>query len=259
MAYARRLGAECSELILVARRVEILKELTRELQAAYPQLQVHALGCDLASQRQRAELIATLSKAYHGKTLLVNNAGLGDYGSFSQSEPERNNQMLMVNIVALTELTRALLPTMESHGGAIVNVSSLAGDVFIPDFAIYAATKAYVSSFSEALRVECREKGIAVLAVCPGPVSTGFGEAARREGFTGNMMPSRGFFDCPIATVIEGTITALRAEDPRFYPSLKVRLLALFLRNAPLWLLRLVLSLRPRRVQAQLPSPRTSH
>ncbi len=255
MAYARRLGAECSQLVLVARRLELLKELTRELQAAYPQLQVETCCCDLASASERTHLIQMLSHPYAGRTLLINNAGLGDYGAFSESLPERNAQMMMVNVVALTELTRALLPCMEQRGGAVVNVSSLASDLFIPDFAVYAATKAYVSSFSEALRLECREKNIPVLAVCPGPVSTGFGEVARREGFTGDILPSRGFLDCPISTVIEGTLDALRRNEARFYPSFKVRMLALFVRNAPLWLLRLILSVRPRRVQAQLPSP----
>ncbi len=253
MAYARRLGAECSELCLVARRKSVLLQLEAELMAAYPQLKVHILACDLAANDHRASLIQTLTQLAEGQgsTLLINNAGLGDYGSFSESEAKRNSEMMMVNMVALTELTHALLPIMEKQGGAVMNISSLASDVFIPDFAVYAATKAYVTYFSEALRLECKEKNIPVLAVCPGPVRTGFGTVARREGYTGDVTPGRDILDCSIDIVIAGSLDALRAGAARFYPSLKVRLAALFIRNTPLWALRLILSMRPRRVKAQ--------
>ena len=90
--------------------------------------------------------------------------------------------MIRLNVEALTHLTHALVPGMiRRGGGAVVNVSSLACLLPIPDFAVYAATKAYVTSFSEALRIELRGHGIPVLAVCPGPVHTGFGEVARRD------------------------------------------------------------------------------
>src|SRR5205814_9300861 len=105
--------------------------------------------------------------------LLINNAGLGDVGPFAASEPRRNREMLLVNIVALTSLTRALLPGMIAQKrGAILNVSSSAGFLPIPTFVVYAATKAYVNSFTEALRAELRGTGVTVTALCPGPVRT---------------------------------------------------------------------------------------
>ena len=90
--------------------------------------------------------------------------------------------MMQVNIVALTRLTRALLPAMIAQKrGAILNVSSSAGFLPIPNFAVYAATKAYVTSFSEALRSELRGTGFGVTALCPGPVRTEFMEMAQRS------------------------------------------------------------------------------
>src|SRR5438046_8612347 len=89
---------------------------------------------------------------------------------------------MFVNMVALTRLTRGLLPAMIARQrGAILNVSSSAGFLPIPNFAVYSATKAYVTSFSEALRTELRGSGVIVTALCPGPVRTEFSEVARRE------------------------------------------------------------------------------
>src|SRR5204862_4137657 len=106
-----------------------------------------------------------------------------DYGSVATSPPERNNEILQVNVVALTTLTRALLPQMISHKrGAILNVSSSAGFLPIPGMNVYAATKAYVNSFSEALRAKLLDTGVCVTALCPGPVHTEFGDAAKRAG-----------------------------------------------------------------------------
>ena len=102
--------------------------------------------------------------------LLINNAGLGDMGTFATSQPEKIQQMLSVNITALTQLTRALLlPEMIARKrGGILNVSSSAGFLPIPGFAVYAATKAYVNSFSEALRAEVAGQGHRRLLALPG-------------------------------------------------------------------------------------------
>lgn len=138
----------------------------------------------------------------------------------------------------------------------MINLASLAADLPIPDFALYAATKACLASFSEGLRLELRSAGVPVLAVCPGPVHTGFGEVARRTGCTGNTMPLRSWFYTPVNTVVQSSLRALAAGRARCYPSLKVRLVALLLRCMPLWLLRAVLSLRPRKVAALPTAPR---
>lgn len=250
MAYARYLGGECEKMVLVARRVGILKQLAAELKGAFSQLQVECIACDLADSSQRDSLIQSLKTSITGRSLLINNAGLGDYGGFDEGPHDALRNMIEVNIAAPTYLCHALLPIMRQQGGAVINLASLAADLFIPDFAVYAASKAYLASLSEALSLEMREANIRVLAVCPGPVHTGFGAVARREGFTGNMTPGKNLFDTDVSTVIEGSMRALKRGKSRYYPSVKIRLLALLIRNMPLCIMRFILSTRPRRVQA---------
>ena len=119
--------------------------------------------------------------------LLVNNAGLGDLGAFATSDPKRVDQMVLVNMLALTSLTRHLLPAMlEQRSGAILNVSSSASFLPLAGFAVYAATKAYVTSFSEGLRAELRGTGVTVTALCPGPVLTQVFSERRKDRTQGS-------------------------------------------------------------------------
>lgn len=247
-AFARRLAPACRELVLVARRGDKLHELADELTASHPGLHVSVEAVDLADEASRNGLLDRCRALDPASTLLINNAGLGDYGELLTSSPERNRAMLAVNVVALTELCRALLPELIRNGGGIVNIASLAAELPIPDFAIYAASKAYVASFSEALRLEVMEYAVPVLAVCPGPVHTEFGAVARREGFSGNMTPGRGLFETSIDRVVTDSLRALARNRARVYPSLKMTLAALLLRVLPLPVLRLILGLRPRKI-----------
>lgn len=250
MAFARRLVGECAHMVLIARRKEVLMELSDELRSANSSLKVTVLAYDLASEAGRERLIQQLTELPGGKTLLINNAGLGDYGEYRSSAPERNHQMLHVNVLAVAELTRALLPRMVEQGGGIINIASLAADLFIPDFAIYAASKAFVASFSEAIRLEVRKAGVPVVAVCPGPVHTGFGDVARRSGCTNGYSSFKKWVYTPVPTVVNGALEALARNKPRFYPSRRIRLIGWLLRNTPLGLLRLVMGMRPRKVEA---------
>lgn len=247
-AFARRLAGECSHLVLVARRGEVMHALADELRALYPGLKISIYPCDLSVSADRHHLVSLLDNLSEGKIMLVNNAGLGDYGEYAASAPERNRCMLEVNVVAVAELTRALLPRMRKKGGGIINIASLAADLFIPDFAIYAASKSFVASFSEAIRLEVRADGVPVVAVCPGPVHTGFGDVARRHGCTNGYSPFKKWFYTPIPTVVNGAVSALESGKARYYPSLRIRLAGLLVRNLPLWVLRLVMGRRPRQV-----------
>ena len=166
------------------------------------------------------------------------------------STPKRNHQMLHVNVLAVAELTRAVLPRLVMHGGGIINIASLAADLFIPDFAIYAASKAFVASFSEAIRLEVRKAGVPVVAVCPGPVHTGFGDVARRQGCTNGYSSFKKWVYTSIPTVVNGALDALAKNKARYYPSRRIRLIAWLLRNTPLGLMRLVMGMRPRKVEA---------
>ena len=208
------------------------------------------LPLDLCDKESFRVLTEKLADEKPDVRLLINNAGLGDYGEYAASTPERNHQMLHVNVLAVAELTRALLPRMVEQGGGIINIASLAADLFIPDFAIYAASKAFVASFSEAIRLEVRKAGVPVVAVCPGPVHTGFGDVARRTGCTNGYSSFKKWVYTSIPTVVDGALEALARNKPRFYPSRRIRLIGWLLRNTPLGVMRLVMGMRPRKVES---------
>jgi hypothetical protein len=241
-------------LVLVARRVDRLRELAGSLAAAHPGLRLRVFGGDLADGVARAALLDGLEREGMVPDLLVNNAGLGDCGEFATAEWSRVESMLRVNIEALTHLTHALLPGMleqRRNGGssaAVVNVSSLASLLPMPDFAVYAATKAYVTSFSEALRLELRGTGVAVLAVCPGPVKTEFGAVARR-GAERAEMPASEWFYVPKEQVVREALGALAADRARVYPGWQIAAVAALVGLLPLCALRLAMSFRPRRAR----------
>ncbi|MGC3988729.1 MAG: SDR family oxidoreductase [Chthoniobacteraceae bacterium] len=180
--FARQLAPYAGRLILTARRVERLESLKQELEAENPDLQVFIYGADLADEHKVSEFVQWLKDAGLRINFLVNNAGRGDYGPFIDSQWEDVRQMLEVNIKSLTKLTHALLPMLREYPvAAILNVSSIASLLPLPDTAVYAASKAYVTSFSEALRAELRGTGVSVTALCPGPVKTEFGAVAMRN------------------------------------------------------------------------------
>ncbi|MCE0523843.1 MAG: SDR family oxidoreductase [Methylacidiphilales bacterium] len=232
-----------THLVLTARRADRLQDLRGCLMAANPALRVDTIPADLADPAGVTQLIADLGKGPldgFSCDVLINNAGLGDLGTFETSEPARIESMLAVNIAALTRLTRWALPGMlAKQAGWICNVGSTAGLIPLPTFAVYAATKAYVNSFSEALRVELHGSGIRVLALCPGPVETEFGQVASRENSERKFAPPR--FLCVSKTeVVRQTLTALACGRARLIPGLMVRFPMLLAESTPRWILRLV-------------------
>jgi short-subunit dehydrogenase len=253
--FALQLAPRVNQLVLVARRETLLRDLAGRIGTLHPQLDIFVMAVDLAVPDECGQLAGMLAE--HGliPDLLVNNAGLGDYGEFVTSEWSKIASMLRVNVEALTYLTHAFLPDMIRRGdGAIVNVSSLASLLAIPDFAVYAATKAYVTSFSEALRLELRGHGIPVLAVCPGPVHTGFGVVAKR-GERGRNMPGREWFHVPKEQVVAEALVALARDRARVYPGLKTAAAALVLSVLPIVLLRLAMGAHLSRQDKMPPQP----
>jgi len=244
--FASQIAPRLARLILVARRGERLQEIAEGLRAKFD-LEVHVVTADLSVSEERECLHAEVTAKGWAVDVLVNNAGLGDYGEFQSSEWTRNEAMLRVNVEALTHLTHLFLPSMIAReGGAFVNVSSLASTLPIPDFAVYAATKAYVSSFSEALRIEVRDLGIEVLAVCPGPVVTEFGSLAAREEGGPGMPGARKNFYVSKQQVVAESLSALEAGRARVYPGWKVALAAVGISVLPMAAIRLIMSTRPR-------------
>jgi short-subunit dehydrogenase len=244
--FARQLAERARTLVLVARREQRLNELRDELRNRNAQLQVHARVVDLCDNAQIGELVLWLAQNKIDIDFLINNAGLGDYGSFATSPPERNDEMLQVNIVALTTLTRALLPQMVSRKrGAILNVSSSAGFLPIPGMNVYAATKAYVNSFSEALRAELRGTGVTVTALCPGPVHTEFGDAAKRPGRQPETGPE--FVYVSVEKTARDALAAIEADKPLVIPGFFMKLGMFLVRITPLSIFRLAWRLGTRR------------
>lgn len=250
--FARALAKEGHEVVLVARRRERLEAVAAEMRTINAQLQVQTRVCDLSDPAARAELVAELTALPEKPCMLINNAGLGDYGSFADADPQKLHRLMQVNMIALVELTRALVPSMLRVGaGAVVNIASLAADVLLPDFALYAASKSFVASFSEALRIELMGTGVRVLAVCPGPVHTEFGSVARRAGYDSGDIPLKPLLYTPVQVVVKGSLRALAAGKARYYPSIKIKLAGCLLRMLPLWLVRFILRTRPRRVKKE--------
>jgi hypothetical protein len=244
--FARQLASRARSLILIARREQRLNELRDELKQLCPNVAISVHKTDLADLAQLNELLAWLDYEGTDVDLLINNAGLGDSGAFATSDPIRNEQMTLVNIVALTTLTRHLLPRMiAKRPGGILNVSSSAGFLPIPDFAVYAATKAYVTSFSEALRAELRGTSVSVCVLCPGPVHTEFQEVAKRPGAQPDTGPE--FVFVPVEQVVRDALTALEADRPVVIPGFPMKLAMFLLRVTPMPILRFLSRLSPRR------------
>jgi len=175
---ARLFAADGDALVLVARRGERLDELRTEIEAAH-HVPVRVVALDLEQPDARAALVADLDRVGIAVHTLVNNAGFGLRGAFVTLPLERQMAMIELNVAALTDLTRRLLPDMLLRGsGGILNVASVASFQAGPFMAVYYATKAYVLSLSEALHEECKASGVVVSALCPGPVATEFAAIA---------------------------------------------------------------------------------
>lgn len=172
--FARRLAAEKHNLVLVARSEKALHELCDELMLKH-QIMAHYVVLDLSAGGAFQELFEETVRHGFEVDWLINNAGFGSVGDFMTLDIDRELQMIDLNVSALVAITHKYLSGMrERKSGTIINVSSAAGFQPIPFMATYAATKAFVSSFSEAIAEENRPFGIEVLALCPGSTKTNF-------------------------------------------------------------------------------------
>ncbi|MSO41629.1 MAG: SDR family oxidoreductase [Solirubrobacterales bacterium] len=164
--FARALSARGYDLILVARREDRLRDLAKELPST-----AHVISCDLGNEAEA--LPGKVAGLGLDVDLLVNNAGFGTYGRFTEIDEGRDAEMVRVNCEAVVTLTRAFVPAMVKRGsGGVIVVASTAGLQPIPYEATYAASKAFALSFTEALHTELRGSGVKAMAVNPGPVPT---------------------------------------------------------------------------------------
>jgi short-subunit dehydrogenase len=206
-AFAEALARQGLDLILVARSQERLEEVAVRLALAHDR-RVEVISADLAKPQPGAALLKKVRALDMDVDLLINNAGFGIAGgNFHENDPARQQQMLALNVGAVMDLTHTFLPAMvERKTGAIINVASLAGFQPTPYLTVYGATKAFVLALSEGLWAEYRSKGIAVLAVCPGPVDTAFFEATGDPGMR-DLIPPGTMLTAP--QVVSASLKAL--------------------------------------------------
>lgn len=244
--FARQLAPVADKLVLVARRGEHLDALKSELEARSPSVRVFVYVMDLTRENQTRDFVEWLERERINVNFLVNNAGMGDRGPFATGDWAKIHAMLELNVVALTRLTHHLLPILREGGrGAILNVSSVAGLIPLPHMSAYAATKAYVNSFSDGLRMELRNTGISVTAVLPGPVETEFGQvASRRTGEPEWTTPEE--LVVPASEVVHAALLAVVADKARVIPGWKVALLMGVAVALPLGILRAILQRKAR-------------
>ena len=172
--FAEKLAANGTNLVLVARSGAKLAQLGQKIQEKY-KVEVEIIVQDLTELDASTNIFNITQVKKLTIDLLVNNAGFGNYGEFAQTDEEQQIKMLQLNILALVHLTHKYLPLMQMRKmGSIINISSISGFQPIPYFSVYAATKAFVLHFSEALWAENKHYGVRVLAVCPGPTDTNF-------------------------------------------------------------------------------------
>jgi short-subunit dehydrogenase len=244
---ARELAAKNFDLILTARSREALDRIAAELSSAHG-IDARVFAHDLARADSPRELFDAITAAGLVVDILINNAGFATYGPFVDGDIRTYLDLLQVNVVALTHLTKLFLPGMlQRRSGRILNVASTAAFLPGPLMAVYYASKAYVLHFSEALAEEVRGNGVTVTALCPSATRTGF---QRRGGldhsnlFRGHVLES--------ATVARQGVDAMLRGQTLVIPGLRNQLLIALARFSPRWLIPRVV----RRMQAPVVNKR---
>ncbi len=232
-----RVLAPDHDLVLVARSAAKLEALAEELGGA------RVIAADLADPAAVAKIAAEVPAV----DVLINNAGVGDFGPFAEADIDKTLGMIQLNVTSLTALARTYLPGMLERGsGRIMNVASTASFQPGPLMAVYYATKAYVLSFSEALAEETRGTGVTVTALCPGPTTSGFQAAAEME-----LSPLVANKKLPTsAEVAEFGVKAMRKGDAVAVPGVLNKIMASGVRFTPRPVMRRIVH----KLQATKPS-----
>jgi short-subunit dehydrogenase len=226
-ALAAALAAQGTHVLLAARSVPRLEALRTRIEAAGGRATV--VPADLAAPGAAGRLFDDVQRLGHPVDLLVNNAGFGFHGAFEAEALDHLSDMLQVNVVALTELTRHFVPGLLARRGTVLNVASTVAFQPAPYLSAYGATKAFVLSLSEALWAEYRERGLHVVALCPGPVETPFIDAA------GPGVRSTAVFRrlLTVTDVVAAAMAAIEAPGPTRIVGLRNWLMAQSARVSP--------------------------
>ena len=244
LVFARKLASDGHDLVLVARREGRLKEISDELAAAHGAT-TEVLVADLTDGDDLARVEARVSDTERPVDLLVNNAGFGTVGRFAELPINEEDREIRLNVLALVHLTHAALGAMTARNrGGILNVSSVASFQAGPYNATYSATKAFVTSFTEAVSEELRGTGVQVMALCPGFTRTEFQETASPEAPS---VPSLLWQDAE--PVVDTALRDLRRRSTISIPGLHNKMAAMLSQLAPRALTRRMSGLVGRRLQ----------
>ncbi|MCC5925837.1 MAG: SDR family oxidoreductase [Bacteroidetes bacterium] len=229
VGFAHAFARDGAQIILTARREDRLRKLAEKLKGTY-NCKVDYITADLSRADGVQHLIAQIESKSLQVDILINNAGFGYIGEFASADNQTYRSMNDVNMTALTELCHAFMPEMRSRNfGGVLNVASMAAVQPMPYFAVYAATKAYVTSLSQALWKEYQHSSVHVTALCPGPVQTEFFEVSGYK--PENAAISRSIQS--VEDVVEIGIIALKKNTPFATTSVSLRLLSFLQRFTP--------------------------
>ncbi len=230
---AKHLAAQNCNLILVARSEGKLKKIAQELKNNY--VKVTVLATDLSSSDSAEKLYREIKKTKLTVNILINNAGYGLSGRFSEISKDEQIKMIQLNIASLVELTHLFIADMVKQGsGAILNVASTAAFQPVPWMSVYSATKSFVLNFSEGIRSEYKDQGIIVTTLCPGPVATGFAKRAHAK-------PSRFRNAMTPEYVARAALYGLKRGDATVVPGISNKIGAIVVKLFPRTLTRFII------------------
>lgn len=216
--FARVLATRGSDLVLVARRRDRMDALAAELRDQHG-IEVTVIARDLSTYRAGKTLMADLERRGLTVDTVINNAGFGTYGPLAGEDADRIADEVSLNVSALVDITRAAVPGMlERDRGIIINVASTAAFQPLANFATYAATKAFVLSFTEALWGETERTNVRVLALCPGATATEFFDVAGSDAATGPMAPAADVIAEAFLALERGKPSVIHGYNNKFAP-----------------------------------------
>jgi hypothetical protein len=211
-SFAYELASRQMNLVLVARSEDKLQVLATQLRDRY-NISVEVITADLSREGEGFRVYDKVQARQLHVDMLINNAGFSTHGAFESILSNKDHWQVMLNVVSVVDLTHAFIPAMLAKGaGSIINIGSTTSFYPLPRQAVYAATKAFVLSFSEALWIEYRKRGIKVLALCPGATNTGFFDVMGRDVVAGKHSPQK---------VVRVGLSALEHNRPYVIPGFK--------------------------------------
>ncbi|MDR1485845.1 MAG: SDR family NAD(P)-dependent oxidoreductase [Planctomycetaceae bacterium] len=227
--FARQLAIDGYDLLLVARRGELLEAIKSDYESRYG-IRAEVFVCDLS----RADEVRRLELRLAGEEFLefmVNNAGFGRDGTFPEVDPDLEEEMIRVHVISLMRLSRAaLVPMCRRKKGFLINLSSVAAFLHGTNCAEYMATKAYVLSFSKNIQCDVSKYGVRVQALCPGLTHTGFHGTETMKGFKKNKTPAIAWLNADY--VVRTSIRSIKkTKKVVCIPSLRYKLLLMLLNN----------------------------